>query len=575
MKVVGLARNAGVYPEGNTLAHSLEWLHNVAEISYFADSTITSNKSQNLSIEEHWNKSRAESLFTKSIQIYRIHKDVFPISGRTGKAEWRLSLAALSQAVLCFRKTEFNRRLLNLFSVVSDPLVVISENGAIRFVNDAMLELLRISGNRRDDDNVSYYVSADTFATLIEDGIPTARKEIYRAPIELIDARHQTHHTEARLVDLGENKNFPDCFALLLDERSFVVRKAYGLDVAEIPHRVRVRDHGASLVIKINGDGSILSASDSAGDMIGYSQSSETGQVLWSLECWSDPTEFEVELKRCIESLDSYEKQFMPARLRQNDGATVWLELSISRTTDGVYVVEGYDVTSRVVTEMGQRQYTKRLAHLSRQLLTAQESERRRIAQELHDQIGQLLTALRLGLHSVRHSMEDEDIKSRLDVSLDTVDKVLGHVRSLSLDLRPAMLDDLGLPAALNWFGARQSELTGLNVEVFADRLEHRLPNTVEVACFRIVQEAVSNAMRHSQSEEIHISMHLRGNSLELDVEDFGIGFDSRKVLDNSVNHDGLGLENIQQRAALVDGEFKVDSVEGRGSRVRVRIPII
>ncbi len=464
--------------------------------------------------------------------------------------------------------------MLNLFSVVSDPLVVINEIGDIKYVNDAMLELLRLSGRSVANDNVSRYVSADTFSTLINNGIPTARSDIYRAPVELIDARHQTHHTEARLVSLGDNTYFPDCFALLLDERSFVVRKAYGLDVAEIPHRVRVRDHGATLILTIDSDGVIKSASEPASQLIGFDQAGSSPQVLWALERWSDREEFEVELQRCIESLRRTDKQYMPARLIQEDGSTVWLELSLSNTADGVIAVEGYDVTSRVVSELSQRQYTKRLAHLSRQLLTAQESERRRIAQELHDQIGQLLTALRLGLHSVHHSMEDPELKSRLDVSLDTVDKVLDHVRSLSLDLRPAMLDDLGLPAALNWFGARQSELTGLNVEVFADRLEKRLPNTVEVACFRIVQEAVSNAMRHSRSEDIHITMHLRGNTLELDIEDFGVGFDARDVLDNSFNHNGLGLENIQQRAALVNGEFKLDSIEGRGSRIRIRIPI-
>ncbi|MFK8028683.1 MAG: histidine kinase [Gammaproteobacteria bacterium] len=464
--------------------------------------------------------------------------------------------------------------MLNLISVVSDPLVVISETGDIKSVNEPMLELLRMSFNTASSYNVRDYVSDETFDSLIRSGIPMARTKVFRAPVELIDTQHQTHRTEARLVFLGENKDFPNCFALLLDGRSFAVRKAYGLNATEVPHRIRVRDHGAGLIIEFSAEGVIDAISDDTEIMTGCDQPAVPGQVIWDLNCWADSPEFEKEIKSCLYTLTKAEKAYMPARLNHATGETVWLELCISTTRDGRYLVEGFDVTSRVIAEMGQRQYTERLAQLSHQLIRAQESERRRIAQELHDQIGQLLTALRLGLHSVRRNVETDNIRSRVDVSMETVDKVLGHVRSLSLDLRPAMLDDLGLAAALNWFGARQSELTGLRVEVFTDHLETRLPNTIEIAGFRIVQEAVSNAMRHSQSEEIHISMRSMNQMLELVVEDFGRGFDAETAMRGSSTTGSVGLESMQQRVALVGGEFNLASMEGRGSRVRVRIPI-
>jgi len=464
--------------------------------------------------------------------------------------------------------------LLNLISVISDPLLIISENGDIEFVNAAMIELLRLDGHPILNDNVSRYLSAEAYSRLVNRGIPAAKTKVFRSPVELIDARHQTHSAEASLISLGDNPDFPDCFAILLDDRASVVRKAYGLNVSEVPHKVRVRDPGTELRIEFESDGMIRTVSDTSGIMKTCGTRAGLGNAIWSLGCWSDQEEFESEIKRCLEYLERTQKQYMPARMAQEDGETVWLELCITKGKDESYLLEGYDVTSRVIAELGQRQYTERLAQLTRQLITAQESERRRIAQELHDQIGQLLTALRLGLHSVHKKLESNEIRARLDVSMGTVDKVLDHVRSLSLDLRPAMLDDLGLAAALKWFGARQSELTGLNFEVFTERLERRLPSAVEVACFRIVQEAVSNAMRHSQSEDIHITMLVREDILELQVEDFGIGFDSRKMLQSPFNKSSVGLESMQQRVALAGGKFDLDSIKGRGSRVRVRIPI-
>lgn len=462
--------------------------------------------------------------------------------------------------------------MLGLLSIVSDPLIVLCSRGDIKFVNGAMQDLLRLSDRELIDKSISRYISAESFETLTNVGMVSAETQVYRAPVELVDGRREIHRTEARLMKLSEFVEFNDCYALLLGREPSVVRKSYEADAADTPHRVRVREHGAGLIFHCDAGGVIHSVTDEALIVLVNDKQSLTGQVIWEIDGWSESAEFAKEFKRCMHALADSDKQYMPARYESVSAGTVWFELCVSRSGQG-YQVEGYDVTSRVVTEMSQKHYTSRLAQLSRQLIRAQESERRRIAQELHDQIGQLLTALRLGLHSVKHNVGD-DMKARIDMSMETVDRVLGHVRSLSLDLRPAMLDDLGLGAALNWFGARHSELTGLRIEVFSDHLEKRLPNTVEVASFRIVQEAVTNALRHSQSDEIHISMRFRDGVLELQVEDFGVGFDAQKVWKAASGSYKVGLENMQQRVALVGGELNIDSKEGRGSRVRVRIPI-
>ena len=143
----------------------------------------------------------------------------------------------------------------------------------------------------------------------------------------------------------------------------------------------------------------------------------------------------------------------------------------------------------------------RKLQVLSRRLVEAQETERRHIALELHDEIGQALTVSEMNLQAALQSPGCDALKPRLQESLAAVERVLEQVRDLALNLRPSMLDDLGLEPALMWLTHRQAELAGLTGEVQADALEHRLEPEIETACFRVAQEALTNVVRHSPGE--------------------------------------------------------------------------
>jgi signal transduction histidine kinase len=216
----------------------------------------------------------------------------------------------------------------------------------------------------------------------------------------------------------------------------------------------------------------------------------------------------------------------------------------------------------------------KALQGLSRRLLEIQESERRHLARELHDEIGQILTAIQINLETVERTAEARDLKPRLHESVALVEQALLQVRNLSLDLRPSLLDDLGLVSALLWYAERQGERTNTEIEVVTDPLPARLPAEIETACFRIVQEALTNIARHSHARKARVELCRRGDYLEVIVRDNGVGFDPKDAQARASAGSSMGLLGMRERAELAGGQLTIDSVPGKGSTVKLLIPL-
>ncbi len=164
---------------------------------------------------------------------------------------------------------------------------------------------------------------------------------------------------------------------------------------------------------------------------------------------------------------------------------------------------------------------------LSRRLIDVQGTERAHIARELHDQIGQALTAVKLKLQTIQRRSESPSISDSIAEGIATVDRAAEEVRSLALDLRPSALDDLGLVAALRWYTNRLGERAGIGVTFCADKLERRPPSNVETASFRVAQEALTNVVRHAKARSAVVELRRKGEHLELTVRDDGTGFDT------------------------------------------------
>lgn len=205
------------------------------------------------------------------------------------------------------------------------------------------------------------------------------------------------------------------------------------------------------------------------------------------------------------------------------------------------------------------------LKRLSGQLVEVQEAERRRLALELHDEIGQLLTGLKLMLDSGGQP----DCAGR---ARELVNELIARVRQLSLELRPALLDDLGLLPALLWLADRFQQQTGMEVTLRHSGLQdRRFPAQVETAAYRIVQEALTNAARHSDAGQVQVQVWAGTGALSLQISDQGAGFDPQQFARGAPT---TGLPGMRERAALLDGDFELQTAPGQGTCVTVTLPL-
>jgi signal transduction histidine kinase len=217
---------------------------------------------------------------------------------------------------------------------------------------------------------------------------------------------------------------------------------------------------------------------------------------------------------------------------------------------------------------------TERLRALSHRLVQAQEVERRSIARELHDEIGQTLTALKISLQALQRSPEVSGHVAILEENISVIERVLQQVRNLSLDLRPSLLDDLGLMPALRWYVNRQAERAGFTVVFMADSIEGHLFPDLEITCFRVVQEALTNVARHARAQHVLVALRQRDTELELMIRDDGVGFDVRSALERAAHGASLGLLSMEERVALIGGKMEIESVAMRGAEIRACFPL-
>lgn len=217
----------------------------------------------------------------------------------------------------------------------------------------------------------------------------------------------------------------------------------------------------------------------------------------------------------------------------------------------------------------------ERLRELSHRLMNVQETERRRIAHDLHDEIGQSLTAMKLELREADSVLESGPTASLLTDSLKLLDQVIQQVRSLALDLRPSLLDELGLAPALKWYIKRQGERAGWETEYSAHEVNNHLPPDVAITCFRIVQEALTNVARYAEATHVQVTLERQGDRLVLTIEDNGKGFNVEKAKTRARTGFSIGLLGMEERARLVGGEITITSSPKTGTRLTARLPLV
>jgi len=324
----------------------------------------------------------------------------------------------------------------------------------------------------------------------------------------------------------------------------------------------------------IDTQGRFLDTNDAYCRLIGYGREELLKMKISDIEAKEKSKETMRHIRKIMEvGGDRFE-----TRHRCKDGRVVDLEISANynkESGDKLFVFLR-DVTQR--KQMGETlvNYIGELQRLSKQLINVQEAERLRISQELHDEMGQALTMLRINIASIKESLSPryaKGIKDRLADADALTEKLLGQIHELTLELRPHMLDDLGLVPTLRWYTERLSRRLNIQILFTQKNLKRRLAPEIRTTLFRIIQEALTNVAKHARAKKVRILLAQKQKFIELIIEDDGCGFDQRKIEKRPSRARGIGLFSMKERAALLNGECAIESRSGAGTKVRIRIP--
>jgi PAS domain S-box-containing protein len=230
-------------------------------------------------------------------------------------------------------------------------------------------------------------------------------------------------------------------------------------------------------------------------------------------------------------------------------------------------------ISKRKQTEHALEQYANRLRALSRRLVVVQEEERRHLARELHDEFGQVLATITLHLHAAK-KLAGEAALPRLEECAALLQQAGEQVRGLALELRPIMLDTLGLDATLRWLAEHHQQRTGCEVQFVGHMSEAVIPPDIAIACFRVAQESLTNVARHAAARHVWIELDQSESLLELVVRDDGVGFDVIPGREQAARRGRLGLLGMRERVQILGGTLEVTSERGRGTRIRATFPL-
>ena len=320
-------------------------------------------------------------------------------------------------------------------------------------------------------------------------------------------------------------------------------------------------------------EGKYLDVNDAFCNLLGVSREELIGQTSVGLKHWINPDD----RGRLVQQIKlNGSQRNMEGEFRRKDGCIRSALRSLERLTldgeDCVLTLFSDITESKGATAelLASRQSLKTLSH---QLISAQETERRHLARELHDELGQVLTAMKIQLWGTQQSA-DATMQARLEESLSMIDRAIDQVRNLSLNLRPPQLDDLGLVATLRWYLKKQAEIARFQQHFTVDPTDISVSTDLATTCFRITQEAVTNAIRHAAPREIFVELFQRDSELHLTIRDDGRGFEVPEAHQRSSRGDSLGLSGMQERVNLALGQFEIDSTPGAGTTIHAWFPL-
>lgn len=360
---------------------------------------------------------------------------------------------------------------------------------------------------------------------------------------------------------------------------SIIIRKDLESRMTESEARYRaIVEVQTELVSRFTPDGRLTFVNDAYCRYFGESRKQLIGQSFWHHMSNDD-----------AESLRNYMNRFSPASpvnviehrvttLSGEERWQQWTDRALFNSEGEVveFQAVGRDITRRKTVEVALRESEERLRALSVQILKAQEIERKRIANELHDSIGQTLSAVKFRVEDALRRTETEDsaaVAASLEGVVGTIRIAIDEVRRIMTDLRPSILDDLGVVATLNWFCREFRKTYGsLEVRENVEAVEEDIPQGLKLVIFRVVQESMNNVAKHSGATTVTVTLRREGSALRLTVADDGRGFDPVAVrADLKASGRGVGLSSIRERVEASGGTFLLETRNRRGTTIRAQ----
>ena len=277
-------------------------------------------------------------------------------------------------------------------------------------------------------------------------------------------------------------------------------------------------------------------------------------------------------LTDCIQHIPELNQRFSKAILQPHGDFNIesFSHHDMCLNIRGRSVHGGYIITIENITHLKEME-----AVALNSMFDGQEQERKRIAQDIHDGLGPLLSTVKIDLQNLQEELLSsgmEELRDRLNKTIDMVDTVTNEMRSISRHLMPKVLVDFGVAEALDSLCQRVNHSNKIKVSYYQSGFKKRFDNAIELSLYRIGQELINNSLRHSGASELTVQLIEHDNSLVLMVEDNGKGFESKSLEAENL---GLGLINIESRAKALGGEFLIDSIEGKGVTATIEIPIV
>jgi len=319
--------------------------------------------------------------------------------------------------------------------------------------------------------------------------------------------------------------------------------------------------------VTLSREGTILYCNDRFADMVETPNEKVIGRSIYQLIASTEV--FESAFQR---AKTGKEKVEVLLKRKGKDSLPVYLSLNplLEDEIPGICVV---------ITDLEAfKESEKQRKYLASRLLAAHEEERKRVAGDIHDSLGSSLSQIKMtteGILKIVNEKSCPGITEPLKNIVLTIQESIDECRRLQMDLRPPMLDDLGILATLSWFSRRfQATYPAIRIEQKIDIKEDEVPDTLKTVIFRIVQEAMNNVAKYSRADLLSLSLNGEGKRIELAIADNGGGFDVKEILTQESVRRGLGLESMRERTELSGGSFMIESAKGQGTVIRASWPV-